>query len=225
MSKITDIIRSNVNAVMKKFENPEYLLDLKLEDAKEEFQNVKQELGKIKAEEMAAQRKVDEIQSKVAEFAGLAEMAVQKGNDNDAITFLKKKNDIAGELESAKQTLELTIQNSKKIEGIYHQLEERISSMASDASMIKSQISIAKTQEKLNEMVSSVAGKANSAFGEFENLKTDAQKRLDAANAIANLNGDSEIQELEALKNKYSSNGAASSELDELAALKAKLGK
>ena len=51
MAKLTDIFRSNVNALMKKFENPSYLVDLKLDDAKEEIKKVQQELGNIKAEE------------------------------------------------------------------------------------------------------------------------------------------------------------------------------
>ena len=149
MAKLTDIFRSNVNALMKKFENPSYLVDLKLDDAKEEIKKVQQELGNIKAEEMAVQRKVDSIKEQMAEYENLAQMAVEKGNDEDALKFIRKKNEFLQELENAEKLYETSKKNSKAIENIYNQLEEKIKSMASDASVIKSQMSIAKAQEKI----------------------------------------------------------------------------
>ena len=42
-----------------------------------------------------------------------------------------------------------------------------------------------------------MAKNSNSVISEFDNLKNEAQKRLDAANAIANLDkGEDEIEEL-----------------------------
>lgn len=221
MAKLTDIFRSNVNALMKKFENPSYLVDLKLDDAKEEIKKVQQELGNIKAEEMAVQRKVDSIKEQMAEYENLAQMAVEKGNDEDALKFIRKKNEFLQELENAKKLYETSKKNSKAIENIYNQLEEKIKSMASDASVIKSQMSIAKAQEKIND-ITSMAKNSNSVISEFDNLKNEAQKRLDAANAIANLDkGEDEIEEL---KDKYE-NKNTQRDMEELEQLKAKLGK
>ncbi len=221
MAKLTDIFRSNVNALMKKFENPSYLVDLKLDDAKEEIKKVQQELGNIKAEEMAVQRKVDSIKEQMAEYENLAQMAVEKGNDEDALKFIRKKNEFLQELENAEKLYETSKKNSKAIENIYNQLEEKIKSMASDASVIKSQMSIAKAQEKIND-ITSMAKNSNSVISEFDNLKNEAQKRLDAANAIANLDkGEDEIEEL---KDKYE-NKNTQRDMEELEQLKAKLGK
>ncbi len=221
MAKLTDIFRSNVNALMKKFENPSYLVDLKLDDAKEELKKVQQELGNIKAEEMAVQRKVDSIKEQIAEYENLAQMAVEKGNDEDALKFIRKKNEFLQELENAEKLYETSKKNSKAIENIYNQLEEKIKSMANDASVIKSQMSIAKAQEKIND-ITSMAKNSNSVISEFDNLKNEAQKRLDAANAIANLDkGEDEIEEL---KDKYE-NKNTQRDMEELEQLKAKLGK
>ena len=221
MAKLTDIFRSNVNALMKKFENPSYLVDLKLDDAKEEIKKVQQELGNIKAEEMAVQRKVDSIKEQMAEYENLAQMAVEKGNDEDALKFIRKKNEFLQELENAEKLYETSKKNSKAIENIYNQLEEKIKSMASDASVIKSQMSIAKAQEQIND-ITSMAKNSNSVISEFDNLKNEAQKRLDAANAIANLDkGEDEIEEL---KDKYE-NKNTQRDMEELEQLKAKLGK
>ena len=221
MAKLTDIFRSNVNALMKKFENPSYLVDLTLDDAKEEIKKVQQELGNIKAEEMAVQRKVDSIKEQMAEYENLAQMAVEKGNDEDALKFIRKKNEFLQELENAEKLYETSKKNSKAIENIYNQLEEKIKSMASDASVIKSQMSIAKAQEKIND-ITSMAKNSNSVISEFDNLKNEAQKRLDAANAIANLDkGEDEIEEL---KDKYE-NKNTQRDMEELEQLKAKLGK
>ena len=82
----------------------------------------------------------------------------------------------------------------------------------------------ARTQEHINEMVSSSNG-ANSSISAVERMEEKADQMLDKANAMAQLNnaGHDEIDDLKA---KYDSAPGTNSDIeDELAALKASLGK
>ena len=87
--------------------------------------------------------------------------------------------------------------------------------------MIKSKLAVAKTQEKINKMTSSFDG-ANRSMASFERYEAMADKKLDQANAMAELNK-SPDSSIENLTEKYDATASASVE-DELAALKASLG-
>ena len=70
-------------------------------------------------------------------------------------------------------------------------------------------------------MGSSVAS-ANDSMASFKKYEEMADKALDKANAMAELNNSSSAQTIEDLKDKYASDSNVE---DELAALKASLGK
>ena len=84
---------------------------------------------------------------------------------------------------------------------------------------------MAKTQEKINKMTSSVSGAADS-LSAFDRMEAKANKMLDEANAMAELNSKeaSADQSVEDLMKAYDEQPSANVD-DELAALKAQLGK
>jgi len=81
-------------------------------------------------------------------------------------------------------------------------------------------MAVAKTQERINKISSSVSS-ANNSISAFERMEAKANKMLDTANAMAELNQGPK-DDIADLTAKYSTNSAVD---DELAALKASLGK
>ena len=89
---------------------------------------------------------------------------------------------------------------------------------------IKAKIAVAKTQEKINKIGASVAGSQEN-MSAFDRMEAKANRMLDEANAMSELNQTaSDPDGIDALAEKYDS-APASAVDDELAALKAKLGK
>lgn len=86
--------------------------------------------------------------------------------------------------------------------------------------MIKSKMAVAKTQERINSIGSSMNGAANS-ISAFERMEAKANKALDQANAMAELNSPGD--DISSLTSKYDS--TPSEVDDELARLKASLNK
>ena len=85
---------------------------------------------------------------------------------------------------------------------------------------IKSKLAVAKAQEHVNKLTSSVAT-ANNSIASFEKYEALANKKLDEANAMAELNASEQTNTIKELTNKY----AVDADVDaELAALKASLG-
>ena len=96
-----------------------------------------------------------------------------------------------------------------------------INELESRKDMIKGKLAVAKTQERINKMGSSVVS-ANDSISSFKKYEEMADKALDKANAMAELNRSSSEQSIEDLTKKYASDTTVD---DELAALKASLGK
>jgi phage shock protein A len=104
---------------------------------------------------------------------------------------------------------------------MHDKLVEDINELESRKDMIKGKLAVAKTQERINKMGSSVTS-ANDSIASFKKYEEMADKALDKANAMAELNNSSAEQTIEDLKDKYATDSNVD---DELAALKASLGK
>ena len=81
----------------------------------------------------------------------------------------------------------------------------------------------AKAQERINEVGASFKGAGND-MAAFDRMEAKANKMLDEANAMAELNKSQEDTDVDALAAKYDEQPANTAVDDELAALKAKMG-
>ena len=97
-----------------------------------------------------------------------------------------------------------------------HDIEE----LESRREMIKSKIAVANAQEKINKMTADVSG-ANNSIASFERLEALANKKLDKAQAEAELNAQRPGSTIRDLTAKYEQNPDVDKELE---ALKASLG-
>ncbi|MCL2853964.1 MAG: PspA/IM30 family protein, partial [Defluviitaleaceae bacterium] len=96
-----------------------------------------------------------------------------------------------------------------------------INELTARKNMIKAKASVAKTQERVNKFTMPNAGRSGTAA--FDRMEAKVNQKLDAANAMAELNQEP-IDEAKALEAKYKSGAAGAGVDNELAALKAKLG-
>ena len=112
--------------------------------------------------------------------------------------------------------------NADHMRDMHDKLVADIQELENRKETIKAKLAVAKTQERINKLGDSVTS-ANSSIASFEKYEALANKKLDEANAMAQLNKgtDNSIHDLAA---KYAS-GSNSAIDDELAALKASLGK
>ena len=124
---------------------------------------------------------------------------------------------------SLQQAYSLAAENAGKMRQMHDKLCSDIALLDSRRDAIKAKVKVAKTQEKLNKMGASIDG-AKGNLSAFDRMEEKANKMLDEANAMAELNKEPKSADMDALKSKYDSQPAAAVD-DELAALKAKLGK
>lgn len=221
ISRFKDIMAANINALLDKAEDPEKMIDQYLRNLESDLAKVKQETASVMAEETKTKRQLDECTEEIAKMQAYAEKAVLAGNDEDAKKFLMKKKDLVVKQASLQETYKLAADNAAKMRQMHDKLVSDISQLDARRDALKAKIAVAKTQETINKIGSSVNGAADS-LSAFDKLEAKVNRKLDEANAMAELNN-SGVNEVNDLERKY---GAyTTSEVDdELVALKAKVG-
>ncbi len=222
LKRFIDIMAANINALLDKAEDPEVMIDQYLRELNENLGNVKAETAAIMAEEARAKRERDDCEAEIGKLQVYAEKAVLAGNDNDARTFLEQKNLKVAALKGLEEAYVLAAENAQRLQGMHDKLVKDIEELNARRDAIRAKVKVAKTQEKINEMTSSLDD-SQASLEAFERMEEKADRMLDKANAMAELNA-AENVDVEELASKYDAPTAPEVE-DELAALKAKLGK
>ncbi|MEG2233645.1 MAG: PspA/IM30 family protein [Oscillospiraceae bacterium] len=229
LSRFKDIMSANINSVLEKSEskNADKILENYLREAKDNLEQVKADTAGVIADEMAAGRKVGDLEEETVKLSKYAEQAVVSGNDSDAKKFLEGKNKAAAQKAEAEKVYAQAKVNSDRMREMTQKLVGDITTAENRLNELKAKLSVAQQTEKTNELNEKI-GNAASSFSNYDNLADAVQKRIDEADAKAQLNKELNADyDIDSLKAKYdvSADAAASSVDDELNALKAKLAK
>jgi phage shock protein A len=225
LSRFKDIMSSNINALLDKVEDPMKMIDQYLRNLESDLGKVKAETTAVMAEETKSKRELDECMDSINKMQTYAEKALLSGNEADARTFLSKKGELNNKLISLQQTYNIAKENSTKMREMHDKLIKDISQLNTRRDELKAKMAVANTQEKLNKIGSSVNG-AIGNMSKFDEMEAKINKKLDTANAMAELNNSQKEENIEDLIAKYDNETKnTSSEIDdELSELKSKLG-
>jgi len=221
LTRFKDIMTSNINALLDKAEDPEKMIDQCLRNLNSDLGKVKSETAAIMAEEQRAKRALEDCNEDINKMQSYAVKALGAGNEEDARKFLEQKASIASNQPGLQEAFDLSHTNAAHMRQMHDKLVEDIGELESRKDMIKGKLAVAKTQERINQMGSSVSS-ANNSMASFQRYEEMANKALDKANAMAELNQSTSDHTLEDLTKKYAVNTSVD---DELAALKASLNK
>ena len=217
LKRFTDIMSANLNALLDKAEDPAKMVDQILRNLNDDLEKVKAETASIIAEESRAKRELADCTEEVNKLLTYAKRAVEAGNDADARLFLSKKATLVEKQSTLEQKVQLASDNAKKMRQMHDKLVEEISELNARRDSIKAKLATAKMQTRINELGSSV-GTAKTNLGAFARMEDKANRLLDEANAMAELNA-APVDEIDDLMSKYDTIVNSSIE-DELVALK-----
>ena len=222
IKRFSDIMSANLNTLLDKAEDPEKMIDQYLRNLESDLGKVKAETASVMAEETKCKRELDECNADIEKMQRYAEKAIVAGNDNDARQFLEKKQQLVSKQTALQQAYDLAHGNAVKMKEMHDKLVSDMGELQSRRDAIRAKVAVAKTQERLNKVGSSVAGVSNN-LSAFDRMEEKANRMLDEANAMSELNTTKDdVADLAAKYDEDSSNTGVD---DELAALKAKLGK
>ncbi|MEW9122721.1 MAG: PspA/IM30 family protein [Thermotaleaceae bacterium] len=218
LTRFKDIMASNINALLDKVEDPEKMIDQCLRNLNSDLGKVKAETASIMAEEQRAKRVLDECTTEINKMQTYAIKALEANNEEDARKFLERKTTLASKEAGLKEAYDLAAANAEKMREMHDKLVADIRELESRKDMIKGKLAVAKTQERINKIGSSVSS-ANNSISAFERMEEKANRALDKANAMAELNAGPK-DDIKDLAAKYDKSSTVD---DELEALKASL--
>ena len=223
LSRFSQIISSNINALLDKAEDPEKMCEEYIRKMSEDLAEVRKETAGVIAEEKRCKKLADESEAEIAKYLDLAKQALEAGNEEDARVFIAKKQLIEQNSEGIRSAYKIAAQNADKMRQLHDKLTSDIQTLNARLEGIRAKVSVAKTQEVVNKYTAT-----NDAYDRtmdaFNRMEEKADDRLDAAEAEADLNSAANsLDEAESLATKYAAGSSASVD-NELESLRAELG-
>ena len=221
LARFGDIIKANVNAAIDNMEDPAKMIDQYMRDLMEDLAEVKRGTAGVMAEEKRTKRLVDENEAEVAKYTEFAKKALQAGEDADARVFISKKQELEATGAGLKTAYAAASENAAKMRQMHDKLTDDIEALKARREMVKAKVAVAKTQETVNK-ATSTAAESESAMGAFKRMEEKADRMLDEATSMAELN-EEPIDDARELEKKYAAKGTASVD-EELDRMKEEMG-
>lgn len=220
LSRFSEIMKSNINALLDRAEDPEKMADQMLRNTREQFAEVKAQTASVMADAAKTNRDAADCQADIARYQKAAENALISRNEGDAKKLIAQKQKLEEKYKALQQAADLANANADKMRQMYDKLASDIETLEARKDAIKAKTAAAKAQQSINRLVSGLPD-TNSSLEAFDRMDARATKQLDAAMAEAQLN---ETSSSEDLAEKYSGSGSDVSVDSELEEMKKKLG-
>ncbi len=217
--RLSALIRSNINDLISRAENPEKMLNQLIVDMKGQLAKAKQQVASAIADEKKLQADAESLKKQSEDWERRAMLAVQEGRDDLAKQALMRYNE---HLQGAQQLHETWLKHKAETEALkrsLRQLNDKIEEAKRKKNILVARAKRAEAQQRIQETMSGMSDK--SAFESFERMaeKMEAieRKAIAAAELQEEFSGDALAQQFEALEYKGSSD-------QQLLELKAKMG-
>lgn len=191
LSRFTDIMRANVNALLDRSDDPEKTIDEYMRSLRSDLGQVKAETSSLLAEERRAKRALDERITEVAKLQRYAEKAAEAGNEADARKFLERKAEAAVKLDDLQQAYEQAASDAASMKQIQDKLAADMERLEARRRELKGKMAEARHQQRLSESGSS----RGDVGGAFQSMEEKANRALDEALALAELRAGSKKED------------------------------
>jgi phage shock protein A len=212
-SRFSDIVNSNINALLDKAEDPEKMVRLIIQEMEDTLVEVRSTSAKTIAEKKELQRVITRLEEEVVDWQAKAELALAKDRDDLARSALIEKQKSADQAASVAADIANLDAHVSKLQDEVAQLQEKLAdAKARQKSMLMRQKTVASRLEVKKSLDSN---RLNDAMYKFERY----EQKIDSLEAQV------ESYDLgkKTLRDEFAELAAQDKIDSELAALKAKL--
>lgn len=212
--RIMRVIRSQINSLVSKAEDPEKILEQAVIDMQEDLIQVRQAVAQAIATQKRTERQYEQAQSTADEWYKRAQLALQKGDDRLAKEALTRRKSYQQTANSLKAQIEGQKDVVGQLKTNMRSLEAKISEAKTKKDLYIARARSAQASEKLSEMLGGLSN--NNAMSAFERMEEKVMELEARSEAIASLGSDD-------LEKQFSSLESVKDVDDELAEMKQEL--
>ncbi len=212
-SRFTDIVNSNINALLDKAEDPEKMVRLIIQEMEDTLVEVRSASAKTLANKKEIVNQIAKYESYASDWEAKAELALSKDREDLARAALQEKKKSAEAAEALSKELAIVDEQISKLQDEIGQLQEKLADAKSRQKAIIMRQKTASSRLEVKKTLDST--KVDNAMGRFEQYERkidDLESQVEAYD-LGKKTLQDEFAELEA-RDKVE---------DELAALKAKV--
>ncbi len=190
-SRISDILKSNINDLLDKAEDPEKMVKQIMQ---KELTIATQNLGKAKASERLAQKKMDDAVKVSQGWEAKAKAALSQGNQEMAKQALAKKVKADDDVSAYTEMYQSISTQTEAIEDQVEVLKSKLDEAKSRQAMLIARSQMADTRKALAKSQGGFDGA--SALEKFDRMEEKIQRKEAEADAFAEIGGnDNELVE------------------------------
>ncbi len=184
--RISMIIRSNINALIDKAEEPEKMLEQIIADMIENMREIKLQVARSMRDEKMLERKVEENDKLAQEYTAKAELALEKGDDTLAREALKRRKSYQSIGESLKKELDEQHKVVEMLQTSFKALEVKIEEAKNKRQILLSRQKRAETQVDLSTTLDGVSEQAD-LLESFERMADKVSRSEAMASALIDM--------------------------------------
>jgi phage shock protein A len=223
-TKLSTLIKSNINDLISRAEDPEKMLNQIIIDMRDQLAKAKREVAAAIADERKLKAQLDDEVKQARDWEHRAMLAVKEGRDDLAKQALIRQQEHAERAQVIQQTWKEQATETESLKGSLRQLNDKIEEAKRKRNLLIAKQKRAQAQRRIHETMSGLSD--TSAFEAFNRMadKIEEQERQSIAHAEVTqaLGGDSLEQDF--LKLESGGAGGGADVEDKLLALKSQMG-
>jgi len=220
LDRIRTVLRSNINALISKAEDPEKMLNQLIIDMNEQLLEAKKQVAMSIADEKKLERQMLENKNQSEDWEKKAMLAVKAGKDDLAKEALLRKQEYDGYAASFQKEYENQHASVEQLKDALRQLSGKIEEAGRKKNLLIARAKRAEAQKQIQQTIGSLS--AGSSFDTFDRMAAKVDQMEAEADAMKELSSVTTDQKLEdKFKELESSDTSADKLLEDL---KAKMG-
>jgi phage shock protein A len=221
-SRMTDIINSNINAMLDQAEDPQKMIRLIIQEMEDTLVEVRSSSARVLADRKTAARKLEQVREEAEAWEGKARLAISKGRDDLARAALQEKHAIEEEVALVEAELQATDEHIAQLNDEVSKLQQKLTDARAKQKALLMRSKTVESRIKVKrQMHRETLDDAFQRFEHFERRMDNLEGQLEAmdvgrdvspdlAAEIDALAGDERINyELERLKSELGNPGEA----------------
>lgn len=183
IQKLSTLIKSNINDLISRAENPEKMLNQIILDMRDQLAKAKREVAAAIADERKLKAQLEDEVKQARDWEHRAMLAVKEGRDDLAKQALIRQQEHAERAAMLQQTWQQQAAETEKLKGSLRQLNDKIEEAKRKRNLLIAKQKRAQAQRRIHETMSGLSD--TSAFEAFNRMadKIDEEERRALAEA------------------------------------------